>query len=53
MFMPSNSAWERVKGLQDQGNIPEHISWPTYIRIEFMPGKRNGDPDQNRFTAHP
>ena len=28
-------------------DIPDIISWPMYIRIEFIPGKMNGDPDQN------
>ena len=41
------SAWLSVKGFQAQGILPDMISWPMYIRIEFIPGKISGEPDQN------
>ena len=50
MFMANISAWLSVKGLHDQGNIPDMISCPMYIRIEFIPGYMKGEPDQNLKT---
>ena len=47
MFIARSSACDSVNGFHDHGNIPDIISWPMYIRIEFIPGKMNGDPDQN------
>ena len=41
------SAWLSVKGFQAQGILPDMISCPMYIRMEFIPGKISGEPDQN------
>ena len=39
------------KGFHDQGIIPSTISCPMYNRMEFMPGKWRGLPDQNLNTS--
>ena len=44
---PEEVSRSQVKGFQAQGILPDMISWPMYIRIEFIPGKISGEPDQN------
>ena len=39
-----------MKAFQEKGNIPDMISWPMYIKMEFIPGNMKGEPDQNLET---
>ena len=51
MLMARSSAWLFPRGFHDQGNMPEQISCPMYMRMEFIPGKYRGVPDQNLYTS--